>query len=203
MADLLTLEDVLREASTVGLELTERTFRYYTVLGLFPRPVKRPTADGRVHFYPPEILDRLREIKRLQTEGFSLKQIKARFGGPAPQPPPPEPPPREGALPLAARLRHLTLARLTEGESPDPQELERYRQSLQGLTQRLALLAKDPDAVVRTTSARLTQALQRLEDGLDYRDPEGAVAALHEAERAILQVDQFVRLYRQMEGAGP
>lgn len=77
--EYLTLEDVLREAVHLGLELSERTFRYYNVLGLLPRPVKLPSGDARVHYYPREILTRLQDIRKLQNEGYSLKQIKAFF----------------------------------------------------------------------------------------------------------------------------
>lgn len=72
------MEDVLLEAEKLELEVSERTFRYYAVLGLLPRPVKRPpgSGDARVHFYEPSILDRLRQIRSLQAEGHSLKQVK-------------------------------------------------------------------------------------------------------------------------------
>lgn len=77
--ELLTLEGVLSRAAAVGLELSERTFRYYAVMGLLPAPVKRPsgTEDARVHYYPAEIIDLLLEIRNLQAQGYSLKQIKA------------------------------------------------------------------------------------------------------------------------------
>ncbi|MBS2034260.1 MerR family transcriptional regulator [bacterium] len=75
---LLSLEDVLAESEKLELEVSERTFRYYSVLGLLPRPVKRPpgSGDARVHYYEPSILERLRQIRALQAEGHSLKQVK-------------------------------------------------------------------------------------------------------------------------------
>jgi DNA-binding transcriptional MerR regulator len=75
---LLSLEDVLAESEKLELEVSERTFRYYAVLGLLPRPVKRPpgSGDARVHYYEPSILERLRQIRGLQAEGHSLKQVK-------------------------------------------------------------------------------------------------------------------------------
>ncbi len=75
---MLSLEDVLAESEKLDLEVSERTFRYYSVLGLLPRPVKRPpgSGDARVHYYEPSILDRLRHIRSLQAEGHSLKQVK-------------------------------------------------------------------------------------------------------------------------------
>ena len=74
----LSLEEVLAECEKLELDVSERTFRYYAVLGLLPRPVKRPSGSGdaRVHYYEPTILDRLRQIRSLQAEGHSLKQVK-------------------------------------------------------------------------------------------------------------------------------
>lgn len=74
--DLLTLEEVLARCEQQGLEVSERTFRYYAVLGLLPRPVKRPDGDARVHYYEPHVLERLAEIRKLQADGHSLKQVK-------------------------------------------------------------------------------------------------------------------------------
>lgn len=75
---LLSLEDVLAESERLALDVSERTFRYYAVLGLLPRPVKRPpgSGDARVHYYEPSILERLRQIRSLQADGHSLKQVK-------------------------------------------------------------------------------------------------------------------------------
>ena len=75
---LLSLEDVLAECERLALDVSERTFRYYSVLGLLPRPVKRPpgSGDARVHYYEPSILERLRQIRSLQADGHSLKQVK-------------------------------------------------------------------------------------------------------------------------------
>lgn len=66
-------------AAERGLELTERTFRYYAVVGLLPKPLKRPggVEDARVHYYPADIIDRLLQIRTLQSQGYSLKQIKS------------------------------------------------------------------------------------------------------------------------------
>lgn len=69
---------MLVECERLELDVSERTFRYYAVLGLLPRPIKRPqgSGDARVHYYEPSILDRLRQIRSLQAEGHSLKQVK-------------------------------------------------------------------------------------------------------------------------------
>lgn len=80
--EFLTVEDVLDRARSLGIDLSERTFRYYSVMGLLPRPSKLP-GDGRVHQYPPTILARLEEIRRLQAGGLPLKQIKKHLDNPA------------------------------------------------------------------------------------------------------------------------
>ncbi|MHB2021257.1 MAG: MerR family transcriptional regulator [Candidatus Xenobia bacterium] len=73
----LTIEQVLEEAATQGVQLSERTFRYYAALGLLP-PTERPPehGDGRCQYYPPTTVEKLMTIRRLQAEGYSLKQIK-------------------------------------------------------------------------------------------------------------------------------
>lgn len=75
----LTAPEVIAAAAQRGLEISERTFRYYGVVGLLPRPLKRPHGDedARVHYYPADIVDRLVRIRTLQAQGYSLKQIKS------------------------------------------------------------------------------------------------------------------------------
>ena len=48
------------------------TLRFYQARGLLPAPRKR----GRVAIYDDEHLERLRRIRQLQREGFSLAQIQ-------------------------------------------------------------------------------------------------------------------------------
>lgn len=104
---LLTIGETLQAAAAQGLDLTERTFRYYGVMGLLPAPLKRPSGqeDARVRYYPGTVIDRLLEIRDLQAQGWSLKQIKTWFERGAeknrvPDSPPSAPalPPREGLL---------------------------------------------------------------------------------------------------------
>ena len=71
----LDLDEILERANQMGLKLTERTFRYYGVLGLLPHPVKG-AEDARVRYYPETVLETLQTIRELQQEGYSLKQIK-------------------------------------------------------------------------------------------------------------------------------
>lgn len=80
---LLSLEDVLARAREAGLDLSERTFRYYAVLGLLPRPTRRPSGaqDARIAWYPMSTVQRLLDIRALQGQGCSLKQIRRVLGG--------------------------------------------------------------------------------------------------------------------------
>jgi DNA-binding transcriptional MerR regulator len=52
--------------------LTTRSIRAYQSQGLLPAP----GLEGRVGFYDTRHLDRLRAIRRLQEQGFSLAGIK-------------------------------------------------------------------------------------------------------------------------------
>jgi DNA-binding transcriptional MerR regulator len=53
------------------------TLRFYQARGLLPAPRKR----GRVAIYDDEHLERLRRIRQLQREGFSLAQIQRLLSG--------------------------------------------------------------------------------------------------------------------------
>ena len=60
----------LAEAAEVNVE----TVRYYHRRGLLPAP---PRPIGGIRRYPPDMLTRLRFIKRSQLLGFSLDEIEA------------------------------------------------------------------------------------------------------------------------------
>ena len=60
----------LAKAAGVGVE----TVRYYQRRKLLPVP---SAPDGSFRSYPPEMIDRLRFIKRAQQLGFSLDEIAA------------------------------------------------------------------------------------------------------------------------------
>jgi DNA-binding transcriptional MerR regulator len=64
--DALTINEL---ADQVGM--TVRNLREWRTLGLLPRATMR----GRVGYYEPEILDRVRRIQRLHAEGFTLDLI--------------------------------------------------------------------------------------------------------------------------------
>jgi DNA-binding transcriptional MerR regulator len=60
--------DQLAAAADVSVD----TVRYYQSLGLLPPPQR----EGRVGWYDPEHLDRLREVRSLQRKGLSLAAIR-------------------------------------------------------------------------------------------------------------------------------
>lgn len=64
--DALTINEL---ADRVGMSV--RNLREWRTLGLLPRATMR----GRVGYYEPEILDRVRRIRRLHAEGFTLDLI--------------------------------------------------------------------------------------------------------------------------------
>ncbi len=83
-APYLTSEEVLEKAEKIGLELAERKLKYYVTLGIIPKPIRNPedkskVYDGRVAYFPHEVVDRLNKIKDLQDSGFTLVQIKKYF----------------------------------------------------------------------------------------------------------------------------
>ncbi len=85
----LTLSELVRSLEALGLEVSERTVRYYVRSGLIPKPLKDPFpgADARVRYYPRDAVLRIRRIREWQQAGYSLAQIKE-FGesGPGPRP---------------------------------------------------------------------------------------------------------------------
>jgi DNA-binding transcriptional MerR regulator len=64
--DALTIKEL---AERVGMSV--RNLREWRTLGLLPRA----KMHGRVGYYEPEVLDRVRRIQRLRAEGFTLDLI--------------------------------------------------------------------------------------------------------------------------------
>ena len=58
----------LAQASAVGIE----TIRFYERKEL----IKQPKKQGAFRYYPPELIDRIKFIKRSQELGFTLKEVK-------------------------------------------------------------------------------------------------------------------------------
>ncbi|MGE0489276.1 MAG: MerR family transcriptional regulator [Vulcanimicrobiota bacterium] len=68
----------LEELRSMGLEVSDRTVKYYVAKGLLPKPIHNPYvgADGRVGFFPRDSVKRLRRILQLKNQGFKLTQIR-------------------------------------------------------------------------------------------------------------------------------
>jgi len=82
---LLTSEQVVAEARKTGVEVSERTLKFYVSQGLVPPPERHPssTVDRRVLFYAARVPGILTEIRRLQESGLSLQQIRQVLAGSA------------------------------------------------------------------------------------------------------------------------
>ena len=79
--DWLTQEELLQDLGRNGIELPERTFRFWVAQGVLDAPVKKPYrgADGRVGFYPRQVLELIPQVLQLQEEGWKLRQIRQRL----------------------------------------------------------------------------------------------------------------------------
>ncbi len=80
---MITKPQLLRKTG-----LTPRAFDWLRSLGLIPGPVRlERRGRGTQAFYPPQALARIREVQRLQREGFSLPEIREKLGPATPEPP--------------------------------------------------------------------------------------------------------------------
>lgn len=82
---VLSTEEVIAGARRSGIEISERTIKYYVSLGLLPRPGRHPSehVDRRVLFFPPEVLGTLERIRDLKDSGLTLEQIRRVLSGEA------------------------------------------------------------------------------------------------------------------------
>jgi DNA-binding transcriptional MerR regulator len=67
IAPSLTIDEVAR-----AVDMTVRNLREWRALGLLPAPEMR----GRVGYYDASLVDRIRTIQRLRSEGFTLELIR-------------------------------------------------------------------------------------------------------------------------------
>lgn len=83
-SDWLTQDELLAELEQAGINLPERTLRFWVSHGVIPSPVKKPFrgADGRVGYYARETLTLVPQVLKLRDEGWKLRQIKARLEEP-------------------------------------------------------------------------------------------------------------------------
>jgi len=82
---LLTSEQVIAEARKLGVEISQRTLKFYVSQGLVPHPERHPsgTVDKRVLFFNGRTPAILAEIRRLQESGLTLQQIGQYLAGSA------------------------------------------------------------------------------------------------------------------------
>lgn len=83
-SDYLTQEELLYALEHEGLEVQERTLRFWIAKGVLEKPVKKPYkfADGRKKYFPTRVVGEITELLRLQEEGWKLTQIKKRLRTP-------------------------------------------------------------------------------------------------------------------------
>lgn len=74
---MLTREELLAQLSAQSFEVSYRTLRYYSSLGLIPNPALQKGADGRSRgYYPESTVDVAAMIMLMQARGLNLQQIK-------------------------------------------------------------------------------------------------------------------------------
>ena len=98
----LTIDEL---AQRVGMSV--RNLREWRSLGLLPSPTMR----GRAGYYPSSLVDRIREIQRLRSEGFPLDLIRRMLEASGPQ--------ASDALRFAAALRAPFHGRSDDAAGPE------------------------------------------------------------------------------------
>lgn len=83
-SDYLTQEELLYALEHEGLDVSERTIRFWIAKGVLEKPLRKPYkyADGRKRFFPTRVVGEILDIMRLQEEGWKLTQIKKRLRSP-------------------------------------------------------------------------------------------------------------------------
>jgi len=75
--DLVTRGELAELARAEGMDVTERTIRYWASEGLLPRPY-RVAGEGTRSFYPMSLLDRLRVL--CATRPSRIKKLRRSIG---------------------------------------------------------------------------------------------------------------------------
>ncbi len=177
-------------AARCGLSVD--TVRFYQTKGLLPPPER----EGRVAWYGPEHLERLRRVKELKKKSFSLNSIRRLL---------------DGELDKADEALVAELVGPTLGESDEAEvflSLEELADRvgvapalLQAIEREQLLVPRTHDGEFVYTSADLAAAaagLALLEAGLPLTEllalaHEHDQAARRTAERAVDMFDEFVR----------
>jgi DNA-binding transcriptional MerR regulator len=79
----LTVDEIINHLREDGFQITKRTFQYYVQSGILPKGVRKGAKSGGVRFYyPPSVLENLRQIFILKSKGYKLSEIKKRISAP-------------------------------------------------------------------------------------------------------------------------
>jgi DNA-binding transcriptional MerR regulator len=83
-SDYLTQEELYYSLEHEGLDVSERTIRFWISKGVLEKPLRKPYkyADGRKRYFPTRVVGEILDIVRLQEEGWKLTQIKKRLRSP-------------------------------------------------------------------------------------------------------------------------
>jgi DNA-binding transcriptional MerR regulator len=83
-SDYLSQEELLYALEHEGMEVAERTIRFWISKGVLEPPLRKPFkhADGRKKYFPTRVVGEIADILRLQEEGWKLTQIKKRLRSP-------------------------------------------------------------------------------------------------------------------------
>jgi DNA-binding transcriptional MerR regulator len=84
-SDYLSQEELFYSLEHEGLDVPERTLRFWISKGVLEKPLRKPYkfADGRKRYFPTRVVGEIQEIMRLQDEGWKLTQIKKRLRSPS------------------------------------------------------------------------------------------------------------------------
>lgn len=83
-SDYLSQEELMYALEHEGMEVAERTIRFWISKGILEQPLRKPFkhADGRKKYFPTRVVGEISDILRLQEEGWKLTQIKKRLREP-------------------------------------------------------------------------------------------------------------------------
>ena len=76
--EMIAKKDLTGRLLQEGIPLKPNTIRYYEVEGLIPSPISRGLGrgKGKLSHYPKVVIDIIRDIKQLKSQGMSLRLIK-------------------------------------------------------------------------------------------------------------------------------
>lgn len=84
MTELIAVKDLIKKAKGEGIDLGKgdsyNRLRYYTKIGWLPHMIRRSGKKGKVEgHYPAWVIERLKLIGRLKSEGLNNNQIEMRL----------------------------------------------------------------------------------------------------------------------------